>query len=70
MRGTLSVRLDPEQAAWLEERARQTGRPVGAIVREEIDRARGERPAPGFKRLAGGVKRDPKASERKGFSRR
>ena len=35
----------------------KTGRTVGAIVREEIDKARRERHAPGFMRLAGAVSR-------------
>lgn len=68
MRETLTVRLDPEQAAWLEETAARTGRSVAAIVREQIDRARLGPDERRFMRLAGAVAIDAGASKRKGFS--
>lgn len=68
MRETLTVRLDPEQAEWLEQTAQRTGRSVAAIVREQIDRARHAPTERRFMRLAGAVALDRGASKRKGFS--
>lgn len=70
MRETLTVRIDPEQAAWLEATAERTGRSVAAIVREQIDRARTATTERRYMRLAGSVEGDPGASQRKGFSKR
>lgn len=69
MRETLTVRLSPEQAAWLEQVARRTGRSQSDIVREQLDRARKARSSRGFLRLAGAAEAPAGASARKGFSR-
>ena len=70
MRGTLSIRIDPEQAAWLEQTAARTGRSVAAIVRDQIDRARRDPSTRRYMRLAGAVAGDTGGSQRKGFTRR
>lgn len=70
MRTTLTVRIDPEQAAWLAQTSERTGRSIAAIVREQIDRARRHPSGRGYMRLAGAVTLDREASSRKGFSRR
>jgi predicted transcriptional regulator len=68
MSHTITVRLDPELAKWLEEEARRTGVAQGRIIREQLERARG-RTAQGFMRLAGTVRGPKDLSRRKGFTR-
>jgi predicted transcriptional regulator len=70
MRETLTIRLSREQASWLEQVAKRTGRSQSDIVREQLERARQAPAARGFLRLAGAVEAPPGASARKGFSRR
>jgi predicted transcriptional regulator len=65
---TITVRLDPELARWLEEEARRTGVAQGRIIREQLERARGQA-AQGFMRLAGTVRGPKDLSRRKGFAR-
>lgn len=68
MSHTITVRLDPELAAWLEEESRRTGVAQGRIIREQLERARaGARQR--FMRLAGSVRGSKDLSTRKGFSR-
>ena len=69
MSHTLTVRLTPELAAWLKETSVRTGRPQGAIVREQLERARGDGDVRTFMKLAGTVRGAPDLSARKGFSR-
>ena len=66
---TLTIRLTPEQAAWLERAAKETGLARGEILRDQLDRARAARPRQGFLRLAGTIAGPPELSRRKGFSR-
>jgi predicted transcriptional regulator len=70
MSHTLTVRVPDELAAWLETVAKRMGLSQGAIVREQLEKARLEtahnRP---FMRLAGVVKLDERLSTRKGFSK-
>jgi len=67
---TLTVRLTPELAEWLEEQSTRTGVPQGQIVREQLERGRARGARPPFMRLAGAVQGAPDLSSRKGFSRR
>jgi predicted transcriptional regulator len=69
MSKTLTIRLTKDQDAWLERVAKETGRPRGQIVREQIERARGARESRSFMRLAGVVAGPRDLSRRKGFSR-
>lgn len=69
MSHTITVRLTKELAAWLEETAEKTGLPQGRIVREQLERAKGEGSRK-YMRLAGAVSGSADLSTRKGFSRK
>ena len=69
MRNTITVRLDEELAAWLEETAARSGVSQGKLIREELERARARGRGQGFMRLAGRVRGPKDLSSRKGFSR-
>jgi hypothetical protein len=66
---TITIRLTRELADWLERTAAATGRSQGAIVREQLQRARSGAKARPFMRLAGTVHGPRDLSTRKGFSR-
>jgi hypothetical protein len=66
---TITVRLTKELAAWLEQAARKTGVPQGRIVRDQLERARGNSSHQSFMRLAGVIRGPRDLSTRKGFSR-
>lgn len=70
MRRTLSIRVDEDLAAWLDETSRKTGLSQGRIVRDQLQIARGAKTGQGFMRLAGCVTRPADLSSRKGFSGR
>jgi predicted transcriptional regulator len=69
MSNTITVRLDPDLARWLEETAAKTGVSQGKIVREQLEKARATGKARSFMRLAGVVRAPKNLSMRKGFSR-
>jgi predicted transcriptional regulator len=69
MSNTITVRLDPELARWLEQTAAKTGVSQGKIVREQLEKARAKSKTPSFMRLAGSVRGPRNLSSRKGFSR-
>lgn len=70
MSHTLTIRLDKDTAAWLEETAHRTGVPQGRIVRDQLVKARTDRTAKPFLRLSGVVKGGPRdVSSRKGFAK-
>jgi hypothetical protein len=69
MRHTLTIRLDSDLAAWLEDESTKTGVSQGKIVREQLEKAKAGRAAQPFMRLAGAVRRPRDLSRRKGFSR-
>ncbi len=64
---TITVRLTPDLAEWLEETAGRTGVSQGKIVRDELARARAGAARP-FMRLAGTVRGPRDLSARKGFT--
>jgi len=68
MRKKLSIRLPDDLAKWLSETSRKTGRPLGQIVREELEKARKGTEKP-FVRLLGSMDGLPGLSQRKGFRR-
>ncbi|MFI5088219.1 MAG: ribbon-helix-helix domain-containing protein [Terriglobales bacterium] len=70
MSNAITVRLPDDLAEWLAEVARETGVPVGRIVREQLQRARNEQDPRPYMRLAGKIKGPRDLSTRKGFSRR
>jgi hypothetical protein len=65
---TITVRLDPELAAWLAETAARSGVSQGKIVRDQLEKARASEGHQGFMRLAGKVRGAKDLSRRKGFS--
>lgn len=70
MSQTITVRLDKDLAAWLEETASRTGVSQGRIVREQLEKARSAKTEKPFMRWAGSIKGLPRnLSSRKGFSR-
>jgi predicted transcriptional regulator len=69
MSHTITIRLDPELAAWLEQTAKRTGVSQGQIVRDQLQRARSEKAERRFMRLAGCVDGPRNLSSRKGFSK-
>ncbi len=65
---TLTIRLTPELALWLEDYAKRTGVSQGQIVRDQLERAKAGADDREFLRLAGTVDGPKDLSERKGFS--
>jgi predicted transcriptional regulator len=70
MSHTITIRLDPDLAAWLEQTAKQTGVSQGQIVRDQLHTARSKKADRRFMRLAGCVDGPRSLSSRKGFSKR
>jgi hypothetical protein len=70
MSQTLTIRLTDELLAWLKETSRQTGVPMGRLVREQIEHARAKGGKQRFMRHVGAFSGGPAdLSSRKGFSR-
>jgi hypothetical protein len=65
---TITIRLEKELAAWLEEESKKTGVSQGRIVRDQLEKAKAGANQP-FMRLAGTVRGAKNLSRRKGFSR-
>ena len=70
MAETLTIQLPKPLADWLEETAARTGQTKAAIVRSQLEKAKGQTAtAPRFMRLAGAKKGPANLSQRKGYSR-
>ena len=69
MSHTISVRLTPELAEWLEETRQKTGLPVGRIIRQQLERARSEAGSLRFLRHAGKISGPWDLSSHSGFAR-
>jgi hypothetical protein len=70
MSHTLTIRLTDELLAWLKETSRQTGVPVGRLVRQQLEAAKSNGGSQRFMRHAGTITGGPaNVSSRKGFSR-
>jgi hypothetical protein len=67
MSHTVSVRLPPELAEWLENIATRTGVPQSKIIRDQLELARSKKEKP-FRDLIGCMSGPPDLSSRKGFS--
>jgi len=66
---TITVRVDPDLAAWLERAAAESGLSQGQIVREQLQKAKeADKGAKPFMRLAGTIEGPRNLSRRKGFS--
>ena len=68
MSHTITIRLTPQLAEWLQEKRRQTGLPVGRIIRHQLERARAESGKQRFLRHAGQINGPRDLSSRKGFA--
>ena len=68
MSHTITIRLTPELAEWLEDTARKSGIPQGRIVRQQLEKARMTADKP-FMRHAGAIDGPRNLSRRKGFSK-
>jgi predicted DNA-binding protein len=66
---TISIRLTPELAEWLQEKRRRTGLPASRIIRQQLERARAEAGNQRFLRHAGEISGPRDLSSRKGFAR-
>jgi predicted transcriptional regulator len=69
MSNSLTVRLPPDLAEWLDRAARTSGMARSQIVRMELERAR-NCSTQAFLHLAGAVAGPANLSTRKGFSRK
>ena len=70
MSNTITVRLSEDLAKWLSEVSRETGIPVGRIVRAELKRAKEQQGKQPFLRHAGEIDGPPDLSSRKGYRRK
>ena len=70
MSHTITIRLTPELAAWLEATSKKSGVPRGRIVREQLESARRAEETKSFMELAGVIEGPASLSRRKGFSTR
>lgn len=69
MSHTITVRLNKELAAWVEQTAAKTGVSQGQLVREQLEKARTGSPTKSYMRFAGALRGLPKdLSKRRGFS--
>jgi hypothetical protein len=69
MSHTITVRIDPDLAAWLERAAAKSGVSQGKLIRDQLEKARAGAGTQSFLRLAGSVRGPKDLSSRKGFSR-
>jgi hypothetical protein len=70
MGSTLTVRIDDDLEAWIEETAQKRGISKGELVRNQLELGRKSAGRPPFMRLAGLVSGAKDLSSRKGFSKR
>ncbi len=70
MSHTLTIRLTEELLTWLKERSRQTGVPMGRLVREQLETAKANGGKQRFMRHVGALSGPPDLSSRKGYSKR
>ncbi|HLQ47245.1 MAG TPA: ribbon-helix-helix domain-containing protein [Planctomycetaceae bacterium] len=69
MSQTITIRLTPDLAEWLDATAAKSGVSQGKIVRDQLEQARRQTASQSFMRLAGTVRGPKDLSRRKGFSR-
>jgi len=70
MSHTLTIRLTEELLSWLRETSRQTGVPVGRLIREQLETAKANGGRQRFLRHVGELSGPPDLSTRKGYSKR
>ena len=69
MSQTITIRLTPDLAEWLDATAAKSGVSQGKIVRDQLEQARKQAASQSFMRLAGTVRGPKDLSRRKGFTR-
>ena len=69
MRRSISIRLSKDLAAWLKIAAAESGVSQSELVRDQLEKARFNRGAQDFMRLAGAVRGPKHLSRRRGFAR-
>jgi len=70
MSHTLTIRLTDELLSWLKETSRQTGVPMGRLVREQLESVKSNGGKQRFLRHVGALSGPPDLSSRKGYSRK
>lgn len=70
MSNTLTIRLPEDMIAWLKETSRTTGIPVGRLIRDQLEAARGRQGTKNFMRHAGTISGQADLSSRRGYSRK
>ena len=70
MSHTLTIRLDSELSAWLEEAASRAGISQGQLIRDQLEQAKAASATKPFMRLAGAARGPRDLSTRRGFSRK
>lgn len=70
MSHTITIRLTPELAEWLEQVSAKAGISQGKLIRDQLEKARASDVQKPYLRLAGAVRGAKDLSARKGFSRR
>lgn len=70
MSHTLTIRLTEELLTWLKETSRQTGMPMGRLVREQLETAKANGGKQRFMRHVGALSGPPDLSSRKGYSKK
>jgi Ribbon-helix-helix protein, copG family len=67
---TLSIRINDDLDAWIEETAQKRGISKGKLIRNQLELGRKRAGERAFMRLAGAVSGPKDLSARKGFSKR
>jgi predicted DNA-binding protein len=70
MSHTFTLRLTKELTKWLEATSKQSKRPIGAIIRSLIEKAKEDKNESSFMHLAGAIEGHKNLSKRKGFSKK
>ena len=70
MSHTLTIRLTEELLSWLRETSRQTGVPVGRLIREQLETAKANGGKQRFLRHVGELSGPSDLTSRKGYSKR
>lgn len=69
MRQTITIRLTPDLAEWLDATASKSGISQSKIVRDQLEQARKQTASQSFMRMAGTVRGPKGLSRRQGLSR-
>lgn len=70
MSHTLTIRLTDDLLDWLKQSSRESGIPMGQIIREQLEKARSNGGSQKFLHHIGALSGPPDLSSRKGYSRK